>query len=61
LASKKAEIASEPLDAPAIDGALTKVELVRPPETESSTVVLGEGPGAAAAVVDVLDELGVLS
>ncbi len=61
LASKKAEIASGPVDVAAVDGALTKIELERPPETESSTLVLGEGPGAAAAVVDVLDELGVLS
>jgi electron transfer flavoprotein beta subunit len=61
LASKKAEIVSSPAGADAIDGALAKVELERPPETESSTVVLGEGLGAAAAVVDVLDELGVLS
>jgi electron transfer flavoprotein beta subunit len=61
LASKKAEIAVQAAATAAIDGALTMEMLERPPETESSTVFLGDGPDAAAAVVDVLDELGVLS
>jgi hypothetical protein len=30
-------------------------------EQVSETVILGEGPEAAAAVVDVLEELGVLA
>jgi electron transfer flavoprotein beta subunit len=60
LASKKVEIATNPANGDEVVGALTKLALQRPPETESSTIVLGEGPAAAAAVVDVLDELGVL-
>ena len=31
-----------------------------PPQQESTTVILGEGPEAAVAVVDLLEELGVL-
>jgi electron transfer flavoprotein beta subunit len=59
LASKKAEIVSrQPAAEP---GGLTKVALTSPPERTSSTVVLGTGPEAAAAVVDVLEELGVLA
>ena len=37
-----------------------RVKLHRPEEAVSETVILGTGPEAAAAVVDVLDELGVL-
>ena len=36
------------------------MKLHRPEETVSETVILGTGAEAAAAVVDVLDELGVL-
>lgn len=58
LASKKAEITTmTPSGAP---GGLTKLTLLRPPERDSATVVLGDGPDAAAAVVDVLEEIGVL-
>jgi electron transfer flavoprotein beta subunit len=58
LASKKADILTVEVDAPA--GGLHKVMLERPPERASSTVILGHGPEAAAAVVDVLEEIGVL-
>ena len=58
LASKKAQIASREVDAAA--GAQVKVRLHRPEEQVSETVVLGDWPEAAAAVVDLLDELGVL-
>jgi electron transfer flavoprotein beta subunit len=58
LASKKLEIRAIETDAPA--GGQTRVRLHRPVEQVSETVVLGEGPEAAAAVVDVLEELGVL-
>jgi electron transfer flavoprotein beta subunit len=58
LASKKAEVASVvPLGEP---GGLRKITLKPPPERKSETVILGTGPEAAAAVVDVLEELGVL-
>jgi electron transfer flavoprotein beta subunit len=58
LASKKAELAS--VEARGDAGGQTRVKLHRPEETVSETVILGTGPEAAAAVVDVLDELGVL-
>lgn len=58
LASKKAEIVVTAPEAAA--GGLTKQTLVSPPERTSETVILGDGPDAAAAVVDVLDEIGVL-
>ena len=58
LASKKAEVASI---APAGEvGGLAKVALRRPVEKKTETVILGHGPDAAAAVVDVLEEIGVL-
>jgi len=58
LASKKAEIASRDVDAE--PGAQQRVRLHRPAETVSETVILGSGGEAAPAVVDILDELGVL-
>ena len=58
LASKKAEVA--PLPPIGDVGGLTKLALRPPPERASETVVLGTGPEAAAAVVDVLEEIGVL-
>ena len=36
------------------------VRLHRPTETVTETVILGTGPDAAAAVCDILEELGVL-
>jgi len=38
-----------------------RVRMVLPPPTPSSVQILGEGPEAAPAVVDVLEKLGVLS
>jgi len=58
LASKKAEVATIAPTGEA--GGLHKVTLRRPVETRSETVILGAGPGAASAVVDVLVEIGVL-
>lgn len=59
LASKKTEIVSlEPQGEP---GGLSKRSLSSPPEQVSETVILGRGVDAAPAVVDLLDELGVLS
>lgn len=58
LASKKLEIQSVDGDADA--GGQSRVRLHRPVEQVSETMILGEGPEAAAAVVDVLEELGVL-
>jgi electron transfer flavoprotein beta subunit len=58
LASKKAEVMSvSPIGT---EGGLHKVSLRRPVEKRSETVILGSGPEAAPAVVDVLTEIGVL-
>ena len=58
LASKKAEVTTvAPTHRP---GALTMVRLEQPVEQATETVILGHGPEAAAAVVDVLEELGVM-
>ena len=58
LASKKAELASMELDAPA--GGQAQIRLMRPPEVANETVILGDSVDAAPAVVDLLEELGVL-
>lgn len=58
LASKKAELVS--VGAEAEPGGQAQVRLVSPPEKISETVILGTGPDAAPAVVDLLEELGVL-
>ncbi len=59
LASKKAEVASMEVEAEAGGQALVRLE--QPAEQVSETVILGKGPEAAPAVVDLLEELGVLS
>jgi electron transfer flavoprotein beta subunit len=58
LASKKAGV--EVIEATALAGGQARVQLHRPEEKASSTIILGTGPEAASAVVDLLDELGVL-
>lgn len=58
LASKKLEIAKQ--DSEAVPGGQSLVRLHRPRETVTETEILGNGPEAAAAVVDVLADLGVL-
>jgi len=63
LASKKAElVAIEPVpDSGAhAHGSQAQVRLVSPPEVASETIILGTGPDAAPAVVDLLEELGVM-
>jgi electron transfer flavoprotein beta subunit len=58
LASKKVDVAQV---APAGEpGGQRLVTLAQAAEQTSNTVVLGKGPDAAAAVVDVLEELGLL-
>jgi electron transfer flavoprotein beta subunit len=57
LASRKAVIDAR--DAADDPGGQALVRLVSPPEQASHLVVLGEGPSAAGAVVDVLVEKGV--
>jgi len=58
LASKKAELTTlEQIGEP---GGQRFVRLVSPPEVSSETEILGRDADAAAAVVDLFDELGVL-
>ena len=58
LASKKAEVeVNEPASE---QGGQTRIKLHRPEEKVAETVILGKGPEAAPAVVDLLEELGVL-
>ena len=59
LASKKVAVEIiEGLDQP---GGQSRMRLHRPEEKASSTIILGNGPEAASAVVDLLAELGVLA
>ncbi len=58
LASKKIEVTVIAADAE--EGGQQRQGLVSPPEQVSETVILGNGPDAAGAVVDILEELGVL-
>jgi electron transfer flavoprotein beta subunit len=55
LASKKLEVSVVSSDTE--PGGQSKVRLVRPEEQVSETIILGEGPEAAAKVVELLKEL----
>ncbi len=59
LASKKAEVVVDEREESA--GGQVRLGLHRPVETVSETVILGTGPQAAPAVVDLLEELGLLA
>ena len=59
LKAKKVAIEErQPVSEPAGPG---RVRLVLPPPTPSAVQILGEGPEAAPAVVDLLEKLGVLT
>lgn len=58
LASKKATVATV-ASTPAAGGQ-AKVRLHRPAEQASNTEILGNGPDAAPAIVDLLESIGVL-
>lgn len=58
LGSRKAAVETQ--NAVGEAGGQVMVRLLAPPEQESHLVVLGEGPSAAGAVVDVLAERGLL-
>ncbi|HEX3929785.1 MAG TPA: electron transfer flavoprotein subunit beta/FixA family protein [Nocardioides sp.] len=59
LKAKKIPIEErEPVAAPSGAG---RVRMVLPPPTPSAVQILGEGPEAAGAVVDLLEKLGVLT
>lgn len=48
------------LPAEAEPGGLTTLRFRHPPQEDTETVILGEGPDAAGAVVDVFEEVGLL-
>ncbi len=58
LKAKKAEVASAP--ASANPGGLVMNRLLTPAEQKTTTTILGRGPEAAPAVVDLFEELGLL-
>lgn len=58
LRAAKAEIAC--IKVPRQEGGLYKLRLKHPPAQEKEARVLGKGPEAAPAVVDVIEELGLL-
>ena len=60
LASRKAKIAELDSAEQATAGGQARLRLHRPPERASTTIMLGDSAAAAPAVVDLLDELGVL-
>jgi electron transfer flavoprotein beta subunit len=43
-----------------VAGGLSMLHLVAPPEVAAATTILGQGPEAAPAVVDLFEELGLL-
>jgi electron transfer flavoprotein beta subunit len=58
LKARKAEVAMTSVSAS--PGGLQMASLSTPPEVGSSTVILGEGPDAAPAVVDLFEQLGLM-
>src|SRR6185436_16840373 len=58
LASKKVDVAQ--VTPEAAEGGQRMITLLPAAEQVSATVILGNGPDAAAAVVDMLEEIGVL-
>ena len=58
LASKKAEMAS--IEVTASAGGQTMIRLHQPEEQVNETEILGDSEEAAAKVVDLLEELGIL-
>ena len=58
LKAKKAGVVVAPADA--VPGGLLMKRLFTPPEQKSATAILGRGPEAAPAVVDLFESLGLL-
>jgi electron transfer flavoprotein beta subunit len=58
MRARKAQVRG--IEPDAESGGLRKVRLRQPREQKTETVVLGHGPEAAAAVVDLFEELGVM-
>ncbi|MGO1910080.1 MAG: electron transfer flavoprotein subunit beta/FixA family protein, partial [Brevibacterium linens] len=58
MKAKKARIAE--YVAPEPGAGSPRIGLELPPETASAVTILGQGPDAAGALVDVLEEIGVI-
>jgi len=58
LQAKKVEVARNEVEQ--TSGGLTMLRLVTPAETTSATSILGQGPEAAPAVVDLFESLGLM-
>jgi electron transfer flavoprotein beta subunit len=58
LRAKKVAITTSA--APGLRGGLSMQRLFTPPEQKTATTILGQGPEAASAVVDLFEELGLL-
>jgi electron transfer flavoprotein beta subunit len=58
LKAKKVEVATTQPEE--VAGGLRMLRLVTPPEVASATTILGEGPEAAPAVVDLFEKLGLV-
>lgn len=58
IRAKQTDVRVEPAEAE--PGGLTTLRFRHPPQEDTETVILGEGPEAAGAVVDVLEEVGLL-
>lgn len=59
MRAKRTTIETEPFTAEPVGSG--RVRLTVPPEQPSSVTILGEGPDAAVAIVDVLEQIGVVS
>ena len=57
MKAKKVEVETRPLSRPATGS--SRVTMTLPETASSSAALLGEGPGAAPAVVDLFEKLGV--
>jgi electron transfer flavoprotein beta subunit len=58
LMAKKVDVATSPAQQDA--GGLQMIRLITPPEVASATSILGQGPDAAPAVVDLFESLGLM-
>ena len=58
LSAKKVPITEHAVEL--VAAGQTKIRLMSPPQVETSTEMLGTDASAAGAVVDLLEELGVL-
>jgi len=56
--AKKVDVSTSPAQQDV--GGLQMIRLITPPEVASATSILGQGPDAAPAVVDLFESLGLM-